>query len=81
MPMNEQDVIKAALALPSVSRAMIIGILEDSLNHETDEIDAGAIEKAWMDEAEARLAAFERGDVSAVPGETMPGRLRARASE
>ena len=37
-----------------------------------------AIDKAWAEEAERRLDAYERGETQAVPAEEVMGRLRSR---
>ena len=36
------------------------------------------VEKAWAEEAERRLAAYERGETTAIPLEEAMARLRAR---
>ena len=83
MTTKEREILSAALSLPMASRVMILQALEDSLTHETDsdEIHTVAIEKAWIKEAEDRLAAYERGEIKAVPGEQVLRRLRARITK
>ena len=62
---TQNEVITAGLTLPAKSRAEVIHRLLNSLNstHVSD------IEQAWAREAEDRLAAYERGDMQAIPAE------------
>jgi putative addiction module component (TIGR02574 family) len=60
-----ETVYQAALALPPENRADLAEKLLDSLS----ERDQPAIDAAWVQEAERRLQAFDRGKIKALPGE------------
>lgn len=62
---SKDEVINAGLALPPKSRTEVIHRLLDSLNI----VDLDDIERAWAQEAESRLAAYERGELQAIPAE------------
>lgn len=55
---------REALRLPAHERALLADVLLGSL----DDAAAREVELAWAQEAEARLAAFHRGEVAAVEG-------------
>lgn len=70
--LTEQEIISAALNLPIESRAVIIDHILDSLmKSEREEIDA-----LWAEEAEARIRAYERGEIASVPGEQVFQNIR-----
>lgn len=61
-----------ALRLPVKDRALLADALLESLDDES----ARAVESAWADEAESRLAAFRRGEIEAVDGAELLRELR-----
>jgi putative addiction module component (TIGR02574 family) len=69
-----EEIISAALSLPPDSRAMLAEHLLDSLNGE----DQKRIDGLWAAEAERRDQEIEDGIVTAIPGEVVMDRLRAR---
>lgn len=69
-----EEIISAALTLPPDSRAMLAEHLLDSLNGE----DQRRIDSLWAAEAERRDQEIEDGIVTAIPGEEVMKRLRAR---
>jgi putative addiction module component (TIGR02574 family) len=64
MPVNVEQVRKDALALPLVERAALTDELLSSLDRPDPRVDA-----LWAQEAEDRLAAFEAGEMEAIPAE------------
>jgi putative addiction module component (TIGR02574 family) len=64
MTVNTEQVRKDALALPLVERAALAEELLSSLDRPDPQIDA-----LWAKEAEDRLAAFEGGEMEAIPAE------------
>jgi putative addiction module component (TIGR02574 family) len=64
VPTDTQQVLAIALALPAVDRAAIVESLLASLGHPDSDID-----KSWAVEAEERLAAFDAGQMKAVPAD------------
>lgn len=64
MPLNTEQLRKDALALPLVERAALAAELLSSLDRSDPRIDA-----LWAREAEDRLAAFEAGEMAAIPAE------------
>ncbi|MFN0019382.1 MAG: addiction module protein [Pirellulaceae bacterium] len=62
--MTTESITSAALALPPESRAELVDTLLRSLNP----LEAG-FQKAWEDEAEDRLAAFDRGEMKSISRE------------
>jgi putative addiction module component (TIGR02574 family) len=78
MPLRD-DIVKQALALEAEDRAFIADKLEESLTHEgfaTPEIAA-----AWAAEVERRIAAYDRGELQALPGDTAIDRIRERLEQ
>ena len=72
--MSADEVIKAAMALPAESKALLAERLLSSLDTaEQQEIDA-----AWAQEAERRLDAFAAGEIPAVPWSEVRAELKAR---
>ncbi len=66
MAIDTKDVLEIALALPAIDRAALVESLVASL----DQPDA-SIDSAWAAEAEARLTAFDAGQIKAVPAEVV----------
>lgn len=64
MSADTQAVFDAALLLPEAARAELAERLYDSLSSQRQEI-----ERAWIEEAERRLDAYDRGLTKAVSGE------------
>jgi putative addiction module component (TIGR02574 family) len=64
VPTDTPQVLAIALALPAVDRAAIVESLLASLDHPDSDID-----KSWAVEAEERLAAFDAGQMKAVPAD------------
>lgn len=67
-----EDIEAAALQLAAADRAHLAERLLESLD-EDDQILA-----AWIDEAERRADAFDRGEIGAIDAETSLTRLRAK---
>ena len=62
-------------ALAPEDRSRLVDILLGSLHEDS----LGQIEAAWDDEAERRLAAYDRGEVQAIDGEKVMAKARAHA--
>ena len=60
-----ERIFEQALGLPSSERAELAGRLLESLAPSTD----ARIDALWAAEAESRIAAYHRGDISAIPAE------------
>jgi putative addiction module component (TIGR02574 family) len=74
MTQATEALLTAALALPPEDRANLAEKLLDSLGEkEQAEIDA-----AWAEEAQRRLAAFDRGEMEAIPAEDVFRALKQR---
>ncbi len=65
------EILESARKLRPVERLQLIDALMESL----DEPDP-AIEAAWVAEAQDRLAAFKRGELSAAPIEELLAKYR-----
>ena len=76
--MHDDQVLELAergKALAPTDRSRLVDLLLESLNeHALAEVDA-----AWDEEAERRLAAFDRGEIEAIDGEEVLARARALA--
>lgn len=68
-----EEILKAALNLPSDSRAELAEKLLESL----DEEKRAEIEESWVEEIERRWTEFETGKMKAIPGEEVMRSLRA----
>jgi putative addiction module component (TIGR02574 family) len=66
MPTDTKTVLQTVLALPAIDRVAIVESLLASL----DQPDA-AIDECWAVEAEQRLAAFDAGQMEAIPAEVV----------
>ncbi|MFC4310516.1 addiction module protein [Steroidobacter flavus] len=64
MPTSLKQILEQARALSTEDRAKLINSLLESLGSPSSDI-----EKAWAEEIEQRLAAFDRGEVTAYPAE------------
>jgi putative addiction module component (TIGR02574 family) len=60
----------AALSLPQAERARLAATLLASLDQDP------RIEQAWVAEVRERIAAFERGEIKAVPADEVLARAR-----
>jgi len=58
---SAKDIINQAMALPAEERAIIVEQLLLSLDAPDEELD-----RIWAEEAEARLDAYERGEIETV---------------
>lgn len=59
---NRDSILKDALTLPADERAELIDTLLSSLDEPDREIDA-----LWVKESNARLDAYDRGELKAIP--------------
>lgn len=75
--MDQVILEREALRLPAHERALLADALLGSLDDEV----ARQIESAWAQEAEARLAAYHRGEVAALEGPAVLRELRSRFSK
>lgn len=72
--MTTEAITTAALALPPESRAE----LADTLLRSIEQQD-GSIEKAWAEEVDDRLAAFDRGEMKSLSREEVMEARRPQA--
>lgn len=72
---KSDEILQVALALPSEERAA----LADRLLQSLDEDDQSEIDRLWAREAEDRLAAYDRGEIQAIPGEEVFASLKLRS--
>ncbi len=72
--MDQAILEREALRLPPHERALLADVLLGSLDDEA----VRQIESEWATEAEARLAAYHRGEVPALEGPTVLRELRDR---
>jgi putative addiction module component (TIGR02574 family) len=68
------EIMNAALALPSKERERLAEHLMETLDTEDQE----RIDALWAEEAERRYKEIEDGVVKAIPGEEVMNRLRSR---
>ena len=66
MSVTEQQIISSALALPQELRATLVEQLLASLESMEDQAE---IDAAWMTEVEARIDAYDRGELKTIPAE------------
>ena len=76
MSERAEKILEEALQLPSSERADLAERLLDSLAFGTDQ----RVDGLWAAEAESRIAAFRRGELSAVPAEDVVAEIEAEAS-
>ena len=67
------ELVERDRALAPKDRSRLVDLLLESLH----EARLGEVEAAWDEEAERRLAAYDRGEVQAVDGEEVLARARA----
>lgn len=74
--LNRDQIIEQALSLPPEDRAFVADAIDQSL------ADGGfaspEIEKAWAEEIERRLAAYDRGEIKAIDADMALDRLREK---
>jgi putative addiction module component (TIGR02574 family) len=75
--MDQVILEREALRLPAHERALLADALLGSLDDEA----ARQVESVWAQEAEARLAAYRRGEVAALEGPAVLRELRSRFSK
>ncbi len=71
---EQDDIFRAALSLPEEVRAVLAERLLESL----DSADQREIDARWGEEAEDRIAAYDRGEVAAFPIDEVFSSLRDR---
>lgn len=74
--MTRDEILKAALALSHDDQAVILHHLLQSMKAPMDP----EIERAWAEELEKRLAAYDRGEIEAIDAEEVLRRHRDRKS-
>jgi putative addiction module component (TIGR02574 family) len=74
VPMDQMILEREAMKLPPKDRAL----LADALLVSLDDDAVRAVEAAWIAEADARLAAYRRGEIEAKDGPTVLRELRTR---
>ncbi len=77
MPTTPRDVLTQALQLPPVERAELVEEILASFEFP----DRQQIDAAWADEAEARIDAYDRGEVEGIPVQEVFQRLKQQANE
>ena len=63
MPKNAENILAEALELPPIARAELVENLLSSFEFQ----GRNAINALWAQEAEDRIDAFERGEITAIP--------------
>jgi len=76
MPTVAKRVFDEALALPVDARLGLVEMLLSSLNLPSQ----NEIDRLWAEEAERRVAAIDRGEVSLIPGEKVFEQIRNKYS-
>ena len=74
MSRNSKEIIEEAIALPDDDRAMLAGLLIESLDAGTE----SEVEEEWLAEAARRWGAIERGEVDTIPWEEVRAKLFAK---
>lgn len=78
--LSEEEIIRAALALPPTARGELARKLVRSMEEDTQ----STIDAAWADEIDRRIDAIERGEVELIPAEevfaSMQGLFEKRTS-
>ncbi len=75
--MDQAILEREAMRLPAHERALLADALLGSLDDEA----ARQVESAWAQEAEARLAAYHRGEIAALEGPAVLRELRDRCAK
>ena len=74
--MSKDEIFRAALALSEDARAELAGQLLESLDDGDEDLDEEEIERLWVLEAEDRIAAYDRGEMEAIPVEEFLASLK-----
>ena len=69
------ELAEQSKALSSDDRSRLVDMLLESLN----QAPLAEVETAWDEEAERRLAAYDRGEIPAIDGELVLAKARALA--
>ena len=69
-----EELIDEAISLPDDDRAMLAGLLLESLEAEPDE----GVDEAWAAEERKRWGEIQAGTVTAIPWEDVKAKLFAR---
>ncbi|MBI2873955.1 MAG: addiction module protein [Firmicutes bacterium] len=77
--MSEQSkkVLADALALPPIERAALVEAILSSFDFPARQ----EVDERWAEEAEHRIDAYERGELSVVPADAVFERLEGRAGK
>jgi putative addiction module component len=68
------EIEKQARSLPSKEKAALARVLIEDLDASVDE-DVGGL---WIEEAQRRYAAYQKGELEALPGDEVMKRARER---
>jgi len=71
---NFDDIERQARLLPLKEKALLARVLIEELDASID-VDA---EKLWIDEAQRRYDAYQKGELEALPGDDVMARARNR---
>ncbi len=74
MSANSEQVLKEALALPLQERAELVEQLLATFQSPPDP----HLDELWVRESEDRLAAYDRGELKAVPSDEVFDRIKQR---
>jgi putative addiction module component (TIGR02574 family) len=77
MSANSDQVLREALALGTQERAELVERLLATFQSPPDP----RIDELWAREAEERLAAYDRGELKAIPAEEVFSRIRHRRAK
>jgi len=77
MSTNSEQILKEALALPPQERAELVEQLLATFQSPPDP----HLDELWAREAEDRLDAYDRGELSAVPAEEVFNKIRQRRAK
>lgn len=77
MSANSEQILKEALALPPQERAELVERLLATFQAPPDP----KLDELWARESEDRLAAYDRGELEAIPAEEVFERIRQRRSK
>lgn len=77
MSPESKRVLEEALALPEDERAVVAGELLSSL----DQVRQSELDALWANEAEARLDAYDRGEITSAPVSDAIRRIEQRLAQ
>ncbi len=72
MTQAAHSILKSALSLEESERALLAGVLLESLESDHDE----GTEQAWLSEVDRRVAELDAGKVETLPLETVMSQLK-----